>query len=108
MRNRNYGPNFHALASYKAIVDAVSYNPHAIGYSDFSPLETKDARVLTIGGIQPDLGEIKSGKYPFVRTLRFYVRKGNDQPEALQFLNFLDSKSGQKIIRDMGFAPVSP
>ena len=107
MRNMNYGAHFQALTSYKAIVDAVGRHPHAIGYSDFSPVDSKNARVITISGVQPNPEEIKSGKYPFVRTLRLYTRKGNTESEVLKFLEFLKSAPGQKIIREMGFAPTS-
>lgn len=107
MGNMNYGAHFKALTSYKAIVDAVGRHPHAIGYSDFSPVESKNARMITISGIHPDPEAIKSGKYPFVRTLRLYTRKGNEQSDVLSFLDFLKSAAGQKIIRDMGFAPTS-
>lgn len=70
--------------------------PHAIGLSDMGALtvERLPIKPLKINGIPPATADVRSAKYPLVRTLVF---------EA--FLHFVRSSDGERILTANGYLP---
>jgi len=89
-------------ASNGAVVNTVSNNKKAIGYVGFGYLDTS-VKGLDVNGIQANLKNGKTGKYPISRKLFMYVNENNYSAEAKAFVNFLLSKEGQKIVSEAGF-----
>jgi phosphate transport system substrate-binding protein len=92
-------------ASSGAIMNTVSNNKKAIGYDGFGYVD-KTVKGLDVNGIQANLKNGKSGKYPISRKLYMYVDENRYSPEAKAFVNYLLSKEGQKKVSEAGFIPL--
>jgi phosphate transport system substrate-binding protein len=96
----------------KDVVDLVAKTPGAIGYSGiaYSSPEVKTVKVSMADGkpaVAPDLGSALDGSYPISRPLLMYSR-GKPVGEVKKYLDWVLSDAGQKIIQDLGYAPVRP
>jgi len=66
-------------------------------------------RVISVDGINPldNPGAIYDGTYPFSRKLHLLV-PDNPTSAASRLVDFLQSPSGQQLISDAGYLPISP
>jgi phosphate transport system substrate-binding protein len=82
---------------------AVGGNKNAIGYVGLGFLTSK-VKVLTVNGVGPELPNVASGAYPLSREL--YMFTEDPTPErAGNFIEFMGSEAGRKIIESEGFLP---
>lgn len=94
----------------KDVVDLVAKTPGAIGYSGiaYASPEVKTVKVSMAEGkpaVAPDLGTALDGSYPISRPLLMYSR-GKPEGEVKKYLDWILSDAGQRIIQDLGYAPV--
>ncbi len=92
-------------ASNGAVLTAVAENPKAIGYIGFGYLNNS-IKPLTINGIEGTIANGKSGKYPIFRKLYMYVNEDKLSSEARDFIDFILSTEGQKLVKDTGYIPL--
>lgn len=92
------------LASNNAVATSVGDTPGAIGYVGLGYVTDK-TKVLTYEGCMPSVQTIKSGEYKLSRKLYMYTN-GKATGVAGQFLSFLFSTEGQKIVEEQGFISV--
>lgn len=92
-------------ASNGAVVNTVANNRKAIGYIGFGYLDSS-VKGLDVNGVQANIKNGKSGKYPISRKLYMYVNEKNYSSSAREFVNFLLSKDGQKLVTEAGFLTV--
>lgn len=104
MRYEPYALNAREFPSKQAIAQAVAKNATAIGYADMGRLPA-GTRAVLINGIAPNRTAINQGLYPYARTLYLYSLRGRETPAARQFLRFVTSRQGQRIISNAGFVP---
>ncbi len=97
-------PRAQLQASNGAIVQAVSKNKFAIGYIGLGYLN-KSVKGLTVNGIEASAQTAISGKYPIARPLFMYT-DGQPKGEVGNFIKFLLSPEGQKIVKKEGFVPL--
>ncbi len=107
MRYEPYARGAREFASKDAIADAVAKDATAIGYDDMGPLPA-GTRAVLINGIVPNRTAINQGLYPYARTLYLYTVRGRETPAARQFIRFVQSREGQRIISNAGFVPRMP
>jgi phosphate transport system substrate-binding protein len=105
MQDKPYAAKTNAFTSYEAIVQDVSQDPAAVGYCGLNLATNTGIKTLTIEGIAPSGAALKEGKYPYIRTLRFYTNKGNEPKLAADFISFVESAEGQKVVAQLGYAP---
>lgn len=67
----------------------------------FGSARKRNVKMLQVNGVAPTRENIISGKYPYRRPL-FLVIKKNATPETRQFVDFVLSKKGQKLISSYG------
>lgn len=81
--------------------------PHAIGFSDLGTLTIEGHRIkpLRVNGVAPTLKNVQSGKYPLVKPLMFVYHKEKLPLAAREFLTFVRSQEGAKILRSNGYLP---
>jgi phosphate transport system substrate-binding protein len=89
------------LASNKAIATTVKDTPGAIGYVGIGYLSDA-VKALTVEGVLPTRETVLSGEYKISRPLYMYTN-GDPQGLAKDFINFLLSPDGQKIVEEVGF-----
>jgi phosphate transport system substrate-binding protein len=104
MRYEPYALNAREFLSKQAIAQAVAKNATAIGYADMGRLPA-GTRAVLINGIAPNRTAINQGLYPYARTLYLYSLRGRETPAAKQFIRFVQSREGQRIISNAGFVP---
>ncbi len=96
--------NANFVVSNGAMKAAISQDPYSIGYVSIGHLNDSVAAV-TFNGIQPNLANVKSGKYPIARGL-YSITKGEPTGLAKKLIDYLLTAAGQKIVAEKGFVPV--
>ncbi|HRP70288.1 MAG TPA: phosphate ABC transporter substrate-binding protein [Turneriella sp.] len=104
-----FGKNVTFAVSSQAISDQVKVNTAAIGYLGIG-WAAEGVKSVTISRdgkafYAPTLENTVQGKYPLARGLQMYVAVKEDQ-KAIEFMNFVLSPEGQKIVQEQGFIPV--
>jgi phosphate transport system substrate-binding protein len=94
------------LASNKAVVTTVAETPGAIGYVGLGYL-SEDVKALKIEGVMPSETTVRSKEYKLARPLYMYT---NGAPKGLvkDFIDFVLSTDGQKLVKEVGFVPLLP
>ncbi|KUK23355.1 MAG: Phosphate ABC transporter substrate-binding protein, PhoT family [Thermotoga petrophila] len=92
------------LASNQAVATTVVQTEGAIGYIGLGYLSQK-VKALKIDGIAPSKETVVDGSYKLARPLFMYT---NGEPKGLvkEFIDFVLSPEGQKIVEEQGFIPV--
>jgi phosphate transport system substrate-binding protein len=92
-----------------AIKQTVMNNPNAIGYVGLGYIDST-VKVIKIKmdnlTITPTLETVKSGEYPISRNLNF-ITDGVPTGLAKEFIDYIKSKDGQKIVEAEGFVPLN-
>ncbi|NCA82141.1 MAG: phosphate ABC transporter substrate-binding protein [Opitutae bacterium] len=107
MDNLLYASTARGFASYTALADEIGTNPDAIGYVGMNLVAHPGLRALSINGIPPNDLAVNEGVYPYVRTVRLYTRAKSASPLAERFVRFVRSKTGQRIVKSVGFVPAN-
>jgi phosphate transport system substrate-binding protein len=97
-------PRAQLQASNGAIVQVVSRNKYAIGYIGIGYLN-KTVKGLDVNGVKATAENASSGQYPIARPLYMFTN-GKLTGPAGQFIDFLLSSEGQKIVKQAGFVPI--
>ena len=81
--------------------------PHAIGFSDLGALTVEQQRIkaLRVNGVAPTLENAQAGKYPLVKPLLFVYHQEKLPPAAREFIVFVRSQEGARILRANGYLP---
>jgi len=105
LNNAKVTPKAQLQASSGAVVQAVSKNRYAIGYVGIGYID-KAVKGLTVNGITALAKTALSKEYPIARPLYMYT---NGQPtgEAANFIKFVLSPAGQKLVVKEGFVPIT-
>jgi len=105
MQGKPYALEPKTETAYTRIDADVAKDPQAIGYSSIEQAARPGIKALSIGGIAPTVESVQKGVYPYMRMLHFYTNKANEPAPARQFIDFVLSASGQKVLDDMGYVP---
>ena len=99
------------LHGSKDVVDTVEKTPGAIGYSGlaYATDHLKLVPVSTDGAaaISPSIETAMDRTYPIARPLFMYTA-GEPEGAVKQYMDWILSPTGQKILEGKGYAPVSP
>lgn len=92
------------VVSNGAMKAAVSQDPYAIGYVSVGHMD-ESVSPVAFDGIEPNLENVKNGKYTIARGLYSNTR-GEPQGLVKKFIDYLFTHEGQQIAADKGFIPV--
>jgi phosphate transport system substrate-binding protein len=85
-----------------------NYNS-AIGYTFLFYLNhmagSPNVKALSIDGIPPAGDTLRSGSYPFTRTV-YAVSAGNESENTKRFVQWITSAQGQDLVEKTGYTPV--
>jgi len=89
------------------MVRFLAKTPHAIGFSDLGALTIEKQRIkpLKVNGVAPTLENARTGKYPLVKPLLFVYHQEKLPPAAKEFLAYVRSPEGARILRANGYLP---
>lgn len=83
-----------------AVRETVARDPRAIGYVSLGLVDDR-VRAVTVDGARASVTSVQRGEYTLVRPFLFVV-KGDYTPEAKEFLDFVLSEEGQRILAEEG------
>lgn len=88
-----------SLPGTAAVAQAVAQDANSIGFGGM--VSAKGVRVLSLGGVAPNLEHAVSGRYPLARPLFVYMRQ-QARPAALAFVEWLTSVEAQRLAAAAG------
>lgn len=107
---RLFSPDTLLMPSSEGISAEIRQNPNAIGYDGLGYVtsDQKTIKVARSAGesyIPPSIETVKDGSYPIARVLYMYT---SGQPTGIirQYLDWITSVDGQKIVEELGFVPL--
>ena len=103
-------PSERTLTLMDEIVENIEYLnlPNAIGYTfRFFCTEMMDSEVklLSVNGVYPREENIRNGTYPITSTLYAVSRKGDDNPNLIALLEWIQSPQGMELVEKTGYTP---
>lgn len=93
------------INSTEAVITNVKDNEAAIGYISLGSLNDT-VKALKIGGVETTADNVKSGDYAVSRPFNI-AYKGELSDVAKDFVDYIMSSDGQKIVSDNGYVTVS-
>jgi len=91
--------------STSVVMTTVAGDDYAIGYISLGSLNDS-VKALTIDGAEATVDNIKSGTYKIARPFNI-ATKGEVSAVAQDFIDFIMSADGQKVVEDNGYISVS-
>ncbi|AGN17318.1 phosphate ABC transporter substrate-binding protein [Methanobrevibacter sp. AbM4] len=85
-------------SSTEAVKQSVKTDENAIGFVSYAHMSS-DVKALKIDGVSPSDDTIADGSYKLQRPFLFLV-KGTPNQATQDFLNFVNSSEGQKVLKD--------
>lgn len=89
------------------MMPTVEGNEYAIGYISLGSLDDKVVKALKIDGAEATAENIENGSYKVSRPFNVAVKKDLDNEVAKDFMSFIMSTEGQKVVEEAGYIPVS-
>lgn len=110
--NRDFRLGSRDLNGSKEVVELVGNTPTAIGYSGMgyaTPAVKKLDLATTAGGpsYPPSIETVTAKTYPLARSLNVYTL-GEPQGPLRQYIDWIMSEAGQKIVEESGYVPIPP
>lgn len=91
-------------ASNQAVAMAVATSPGAIGYVGLGYLSSK-VKPLVVDGVLPSRDTVQHKAYPLSRPLYLYTN-GAPRGAVKEFLAFIMSDEGQRLVEELGFVGI--
>lgn len=91
--------------STSVMMTTVQGNPKAIGYISLGSLDESVVKAVEIDGAAPTVENVKAGAYKVVRPFNI-ATKGEASEAAQDFINFIMSADGQKVVSENGYITV--
>jgi len=101
LKRERVRPDALLQASNAAVASTIKRTKGAIGYVGLGYLSS-EVKALTIDGVVPSVETVLKGTYPISRPLFMYT---NGKPKGLakDFIDFVLSEEGQRIVKKQGF-----
>lgn len=103
----------HEVQGMMGLINVVSdYQNHknAIGYSFRYFVQNMnkdiDIKVLSLNGVEPTKETIRNKTYPITDNFYAVTIKDRETPETKEFINWILSEQGQKLIEDVGYVSI--
>lgn len=110
--NKDFRMGSRDLNGSKEVVELVGGTPTAIGYSGmgYATAAVKMLKVTSQPGspaVAPTVAAVHDKSYPLARSLHLYTL-GEPQGAVKQYIDWILSDAGQKVVEDSGYVPVPP
>ena len=90
--------------STSVMLTTVEEDEYAIGYVSLGALNDK-VKAVKIDGAEATTDKVKSGDYPISRPFNLVVKEGETNPLVNDFIQFVLSEEGQKVVEENGYIP---
>src|SRR5690554_832028 len=111
LKHKNFMSGIMSMPANGAVIQSVSQTRGAIAYVGLAYLsdKVKPLAVSYDSGktfVKPSVESAKNKSYPIVRPLYYYYLS-KDEAKVKNFIDYLLSPTGQKIVEETGYVPVS-
>ena len=89
------------------MMTTVSENEYAIGYISLGSLDESLVKAVKIDGAEATAENIENGSYKVSRPFNVAMKPDLDNAVATDFMAYIMSTEGQKVVADEGYIPVS-
>lgn len=107
---RDFSPKAQTLAGTAQVLQQVAADPNAIGYGGAAYGQgAKHIKVSVDKGgpaIDPSEESVVARKYPIWRFLYVYLNPELEKAEIKDYLDWIRSDEGQKVVKDVGYYPL--
>ncbi len=93
------------VASNGEMKTKISTDKNGIGYISIGYVD-KSVKAIKLDGIEPNQENVKKGIYTVYRPLNL-MTKGEPDGVVKEYIDYILSPDGQKIVKDKGFLPVN-
>lgn len=90
--------------STSVMLTTVEEDEYAVGYVSLGALNDK-VKAVKIDGAEATTDKVKSGDYPISRPFNLVVKEGETNPLVNDFIQFVLSEEGQKVVEENGYIP---
>lgn len=90
--------------STSVMLTTVEEDDYAIGYVSLGALNDK-VKAVKIDGAEASAENVKSGAYRISRPFNIVIKEGDTTPLVDDFISFILSEEGQKIVEENGYIP---
>lgn len=108
VKDLELGTEFEEFNSANEMIQALASDPLAIAYFAMNELDQnqqKSLHIVSIDQIAPTNSSLLSGRYPYTQSL-YHVMTLDSAPSAHNFIHFVISPLGQRIITQQNFIAV--
>lgn len=91
--------------STTAMMTNVAGDDNAIGYASLGSIDST-IKAIKVDGVEPTVENIKDGSYKIARPFNI-ATKGDVSKVTQDFINFIMSDDGQKVVEDNGYISIS-
>ncbi len=91
--------------STSVMMTTVAGDENAIGYISLGSLDDS-VKAVKVDGVEPTVEDIKNGSYKVARPFEICIPKDGTSEVAQDFIDYMLSDDGQKIISDEGYISV--
>jgi phosphate transport system substrate-binding protein len=88
----------------QGVMSSVGGNEYGIGYISLGSLNAT-VKAISVNGVTPNASTVKDGTYPIARPFNIAI-KDSVSPLAQDFINFILSDAGQKVVESHGYVSV--
>jgi phosphate transport system substrate-binding protein len=105
MSKKDYAGTAQKMAGNEEIASEVGKNANGVGYVGMAYLNASGVKAVAVDGVKPSIPTVQNHSYPLSRST-FYYTNGTPSGDAADFLAFTIGPVGQKIVEQVGFAPL--
>jgi len=108
LRGGDFAPATQTLPGTAAVINAVSQDPNGIGYGGIGYASgVREVAIVGENGepVAPTMDNATGGRYPLARYL-FLVTRDTPDGVAREFLEWVRSREGQRLVQEVGFYPL--
>lgn len=88
----------------QGVMSSVGGNEYGIGYISLGSLNAS-VKAISVNGVTPNASTVKDATYPIARPFNIAI-KDTVSPLAQDFINFILSDAGQKVVESHGYVSV--
>jgi phosphate transport system substrate-binding protein len=110
LQGRDFAASAQTMPGTAAVLQAVAKDKYGIGYGGAAygagAKHLKIRKDDASPAVEPTEETVVSGAYPISRQLYIYVNPAVDTGEVAQYLAWIRSEAGQKVVREIGYYPL--
>jgi len=110
LKGADYAARAQTMPGTAAVLQAVGKDKNGIGYGGAAYGAGARALDISKGGgapaVEPTEANVLNGSYPIWRYLYIYVNPALDKGEINTYLKWIQSDSGQKVVKNVGYFPL--